>query len=101
MQNDLHDKLGLVKKSAKWVSKLMGWTETGENKQLHEVRRCHRLSFHDDVGHRHDDGYDSGVVQNAILKRIEEAKPVAIMAKTHISHTMQMLFEFSERKGLI
>jgi hypothetical protein len=24
MQNDLHDKLGLVKKSAKWVSKLMG-----------------------------------------------------------------------------
>ncbi len=40
-------------------------------------------------------------MQNAILKRIEEAKPVAIMAKTHISHTMQMLFEFSERKGLI
>jgi hypothetical protein len=56
MHNILHQELGLVKKSARWVPKLLSEDQKGESEDLHRLRRRHLPPLHGDDGQHRDDG---------------------------------------------
>jgi histone-lysine N-methyltransferase SETMAR len=60
IHNILRDDLGLVKKSARWVPKIL--SDQGAWEDLHRVCRCRHPSVQGHAGQHHHHGRDDGVL---------------------------------------
>jgi len=105
--NILHDDLGLSKKSARWVPKLLS-----EEQKQERVRTCEEFVA---AVHRHSKSMLDNIVtmdETMISYHTPETKkqskqwrrkgqPGPIKAKVHASRTKQMVMAFFDSKGLI
>jgi histone-lysine N-methyltransferase SETMAR len=107
MQNILHVELGLVKKSARWVPKLLSPEQKEER-----VRICTEfvaaidrssMAMLDQIIMMDETmvSYHTPQTKRQSKQWIEKGKPGPIKAKVHTSRTKQMLLAFFDSKGLV
>jgi histone-lysine N-methyltransferase SETMAR len=103
----LHDDLGLVKKSARWVPKLLS-----DDQKKERVRTCtefvaavnrRSMAMLDRIVTMDETmvSYHTPETKKASKQWIKKGLPGPIKAKVHASRTKQMLLAFFDSKGLI
>jgi [histone H3]-lysine36 N-dimethyltransferase SETMAR len=107
MHNILHKSLGLVKKSARWVPKLLS-----DDQKQERVRVCtefvaavnrRSLSMLDNIVTMDETmvSYHTPETKKQSKQWIKKGQPGPIKARVHASRTKQMLLVFFDSKGLI